>query len=65
MKSHQSRPVVEELEELLRIAVREHGPQSRSSRQIGEALQQARSAAERPSRARPDKPTAETKPGRE
>jgi hypothetical protein len=65
MKSHQSRPVVEELEELLQIAVREHGPQSRSSKQIGEALQQARSASERPSRARGDKVAAEAKPGRE
>lgn len=42
MKSHQRRPVVETLEELHAIAVREHGPRARSTGLIGRALAEAR-----------------------
>lgn len=42
MKSHQSRPLVEELQELHAIAVREHGPHAHSTRLIDRALTEAR-----------------------
>ncbi|MBA2964254.1 MULTISPECIES: hypothetical protein [Ramlibacter] len=42
MQSHQSRPLTQELEEMYRIAVREHGPFARSARLIGQALAECR-----------------------
>ena len=44
MKTHQSRPVVEELQELRAIAAREHGPHAHSTRLIDRALADARQA---------------------
>lgn len=51
MEIHTTRPMLQELQELYEIAVREHGPHARSVRFIGEALQrelQARSGAAKP-----------------
>ncbi len=40
MKCHTARPIVEDLEELYSIAVREHGPHARSSRWIRMSLEE-------------------------
>lgn len=48
MKTHQSRPVVDELQELHAIAMREHGPHAHSTRLIDRALTDARRALHQP-----------------
>jgi hypothetical protein len=62
MQSHQSRPVAEELEEMYRIAVREHGPYARSARLIGQALAACRKDARDARTATPQRASA--RPGR-
>lgn len=51
-ETHLARPVLQELQELYEISMREHGPQGRSTRIIGEALARERAGAG-PSGARP------------
>ncbi|TFZ04820.1 hypothetical protein [Ramlibacter rhizophilus] len=53
MQVHSSRPVLVELEELYRIALREHGPQGRSSQLIERSLAQERQGAPRTQQPRP------------
>lgn len=52
MRSHQDRPLQDELQELYAIALREHGPQSRASRIIGRALNEVRAGVQ-PAQPRP------------
>lgn len=42
MNTHQTRPLLDDMQELYAIALREHGPQGRSTRWIAETIEAVR-----------------------